>query len=78
MPKGAYISLGIEVMRSNKGILLNQRKYALQLILEVRLSAWKLVSTPMEQNHKLTTVDYDKHVSNVNDAELQEAGSYQY
>ncbi|XP_019252634.1 PREDICTED: uncharacterized protein LOC109231425 [Nicotiana attenuata] len=69
--------LGIEVMRSNKGILHNQRKYALQLISEARLSACKPVSTPMEQNHKLTTVEYDKHVGNVDDAELQEAGSYQ-
>ncbi|XP_019226234.1 PREDICTED: uncharacterized protein LOC109207715 [Nicotiana attenuata] len=31
----------------------------------------------MEQNHKLTTVEYDKHTGNVNDAELQEACSYQ-
>nr|XP_018622237.1 uncharacterized mitochondrial protein AtMg00810-like [Nicotiana tomentosiformis] len=55
-------------MRSNKGILLNQRKYALYLISEVGLSACKPVSTPMEQNHNLTTIDYDKHVGNVNDA----------
>nr|XP_016475181.1 PREDICTED: uncharacterized protein LOC107796866 [Nicotiana tabacum] len=69
--------MGIEVMRSNKGILLNQRKYALQLISEVGLSSCKPVSTPMEQNHKLTTVEYDKHVGNIDDAELQEASSYQ-
>ncbi|XP_070054675.1 uncharacterized mitochondrial protein AtMg00810-like [Nicotiana tomentosiformis] len=69
--------MGIEVMRSNKGILLNQRKYDLQLISEVGLSSCKPVSTPMEQNHKLTTVEYDKHVGNIDDAELQEASSYQ-
>ncbi|XP_070012283.1 uncharacterized mitochondrial protein AtMg00810-like [Nicotiana sylvestris] len=69
--------LGIKVIISNKSILLNQRKYTLQLISEIGLSACNPVSTPMEQNHKLTTFEYDKHVGNVNDAELQEAGSYQ-
>ncbi|XP_018627094.1 uncharacterized mitochondrial protein AtMg00810-like [Nicotiana tomentosiformis] len=69
--------LGIEVMRSDKGILLNQRNYVLELISEVGLSGCKPVSTLMEQNHKLTTIDYDKHVGNTGDALLEDACSYQ-
>uniref|UniRef100_A0A3Q7EFQ6 Reverse transcriptase Ty1/copia-type domain-containing protein n=1 Tax=Solanum lycopersicum TaxID=4081 RepID=A0A3Q7EFQ6_SOLLC len=50
------ILLGIEVLKSKEGLLLNQRKYALQLIWETRLSGAKIVSTPLEFNHKLTSV----------------------
>ncbi|XP_070014949.1 uncharacterized mitochondrial protein AtMg00240-like [Nicotiana sylvestris] len=67
----------IEVMRSDKGILLNQREYVLELISKVGLSGYKPVSTPMEQNHKLTTVDYDKHVGNTRDAPLEDVCGYQ-
>uniref|UniRef100_A0A1S3Z9K9 Reverse transcriptase Ty1/copia-type domain-containing protein n=1 Tax=Nicotiana tabacum TaxID=4097 RepID=A0A1S3Z9K9_TOBAC len=45
--------------------------------LEVGLSGCKPVSTPMEQNHKLTTIDYDKHVGNTVDALLEDVCSYQ-
>lgn len=69
--------LGIEVMRPGKGILLNKRKYVLDLISEVRLSGCKLVSTPMEHNHKFTTIDYDRHVGNTGDAMLKDICSYQ-
>ncbi|XP_070049065.1 uncharacterized protein [Nicotiana tomentosiformis] len=47
--------LGIEVMRSDKGLLLNQRKYALELISTTGLAAAKPASTPIELNQKLTT-----------------------
>ena len=33
--------LGIEFLRSNKGIMMNQRKYSLELISEVGLAAAK-------------------------------------
>ncbi|XP_070023265.1 uncharacterized mitochondrial protein AtMg00810-like [Nicotiana sylvestris] len=69
--------LGIEVMRLKKGIVLNLRKYALELISEVGLSGCKPASTPMELNHKLTTVDYDKHVGITEDAELGNIAAYQ-
>lgn len=49
--------LGIGVMRLEEGVLLNQRKYALKLIADAGLSGCKHVATPMELNHKLTTVD---------------------
>ncbi|KAE8725286.1 hypothetical protein F3Y22_tig00009003pilonHSYRG00075 [Hibiscus syriacus] len=51
--------LGFEILRSREGILLNQRKYALELIEETRLGGAKPVCTPMEQNIKLTTAGYD-------------------
>nr|XP_016473928.1 PREDICTED: uncharacterized mitochondrial protein AtMg00810-like [Nicotiana tabacum] len=46
--------LGIEFARSFKGILMNQRKYALELISECSLGGGKPVITPLEQNQKLT------------------------
>ncbi|XP_016461504.1 secreted RxLR effector protein 161-like [Nicotiana tabacum] len=60
-----------------KGILLTQRKYALQLISEVGLAGAKSISTPIELNQKLTTVEYNKHVGVNGDEELEDIGSYQ-
>lgn len=47
--------LGIEVSRSKKGIFLSQRKYALDLLNETGMSACSPISTPMEENLKLST-----------------------
>ncbi|XP_018631445.1 uncharacterized mitochondrial protein AtMg00810-like [Nicotiana tomentosiformis] len=69
--------LGIEVLRSQGGIVLNQRKYTMELISEAGLSGCRPVATPMELNHKLTTVDYDNHVGNTEDKQLEDAGKYQ-
>lgn len=55
--------LGIEVARSKKGICLNQRKYALELISGMELSGAKVFETPMEQNLRLTTKEYDDEKS---------------
>lgn len=52
--------LGIEVFRSKKIILLNQRKNALELITNTGLSGAKPVYAPLEKNIKLTTIDYDE------------------
>uniref|UniRef100_A0A3Q7J8J8 Reverse transcriptase Ty1/copia-type domain-containing protein n=1 Tax=Solanum lycopersicum TaxID=4081 RepID=A0A3Q7J8J8_SOLLC len=52
--------LGIEFLRSNKGIVMNQRKYALEMISEVGLAAAKPVMTPLECNMKLTSVEFDE------------------
>ncbi|XP_019226928.1 PREDICTED: uncharacterized protein LOC109208297 [Nicotiana attenuata] len=54
--------LGIEVLRSQQGIMLNQRKYTLELISELGLSGAKPVVTSLEINQKLTSVEYDKGV----------------
>ncbi|XP_019233996.1 PREDICTED: uncharacterized protein LOC109214526 [Nicotiana attenuata] len=54
--------LGIEVVRSNKGILLNQRKYVLQLISDLGLGATKPMATPIDMNQKFTSAEFDAHV----------------
>ena len=45
--------LGIEVSRSNKGIFLSQRKYALDLLQETGMSACQPADTPVEEGLKL-------------------------
>uniref|UniRef100_A0A3Q7IWU7 SUI1 domain-containing protein n=1 Tax=Solanum lycopersicum TaxID=4081 RepID=A0A3Q7IWU7_SOLLC len=54
--------LGIEIARSHEGIVLCQRKYALELISEAGLSGAKPANTPLETNLKLTSVVYDKAI----------------
>uniref|UniRef100_A0A3Q7FKL7 Reverse transcriptase Ty1/copia-type domain-containing protein n=1 Tax=Solanum lycopersicum TaxID=4081 RepID=A0A3Q7FKL7_SOLLC len=54
--------LGIEFLRSSKGILMTQRKYILELISEWGLAGAKPAITPLEQHMKFTTSDYDKHL----------------
>lgn len=44
--------LGIEFARSEKGILMHQRKYILELISQIGLEAAKPVMTPMDTNVK--------------------------
>jgi len=51
--------LGIEFARFEAGIVMHQRKYALQLISEVGLSAAKPSGTPIDVNVKLTSKQYD-------------------
>ena len=45
--------LGIEVVRSPRGIMLSQRKYALDLLDETGMLRCRATTTPIEQNHKL-------------------------
>ncbi|XP_070035596.1 uncharacterized mitochondrial protein AtMg00810-like [Nicotiana tomentosiformis] len=68
--------LGIEVLRSHKGILLNQRKYALDLISEVGLSGSKPALTPLELNQKPTIVEYNAYVGRLGDPELVDITTY--
>ncbi|XP_070043056.1 uncharacterized mitochondrial protein AtMg00810-like [Nicotiana tomentosiformis] len=53
--------LGIEVLRSKSGILLNQRKYCLQLIFDLGLGGAKTVSIPIDLNQKFTSTEFDRH-----------------
>lgn len=50
---------GIEFVRSNNGIFMHQKKYAVPLIYEVGLSSARTVVTPMDVNMKLTCRQYD-------------------
>ncbi|XP_019227621.1 PREDICTED: uncharacterized protein LOC109208920 [Nicotiana attenuata] len=69
--------LGVEVCRSGKGILLCQRKYALELIAELGLAGAKPTITPMEQNKRLTTVEYNEHCHLEGDPTLKDVSGYQ-
>ena len=52
--------LGIEVLRSKKGIFINQRKYVLDLLAETGMLDCKPVETPMMQNHSLQQIEGSK------------------
>lgn len=64
--------LGIEVMQSKDGTLLNQTKYALQLIADTGLSCAKPIRTPIEFNHKFTSLDFEQHMGITTDPELDD------
>ena len=42
-----------EVAQSNFGVVMSQRKYALDILEETGMLDWKLVDTPMNPNVKL-------------------------
>ena len=48
--------LGIEVLRSGKGIFISQRKYVLDLLAEIRMLDCKPADTPIVQNHGLQLI----------------------
>ena len=51
--------LGIEFCKSESGVVINQREYALELISEAGLAGAQPVFTPVECNIKLTSVAYN-------------------
>ncbi|XP_055806975.1 uncharacterized mitochondrial protein AtMg00810-like [Solanum dulcamara] len=56
---------------------MNQRKYALELISECGLAGGKTNATPLEQNQKLTSIEYDNQFNITDDAELEDRRTYQ-
>ncbi|XP_047256248.1 uncharacterized mitochondrial protein AtMg00810-like [Capsicum annuum] len=69
--------LGIEVLRSTSGMILNQRKYVLELISDTGLSGSKPAITPLESNVRLTSLEYDQTTGEKCDDLLSDASSYQ-
>ena len=45
--------LGIEVIRTPEGILINQRHYVLSMLFKFGMTKCKSVSTPLDKNVKL-------------------------
>ena len=60
--------LGMEFARSKSGILVNQRKYILDLLKETGLLGCRIAETPIEQNLKLEAATEE---------EVKEKGKYQ-
>ncbi|XP_060180584.1 uncharacterized mitochondrial protein AtMg00810-like [Lycium barbarum] len=69
--------LGMEFSRSKEGIIMNQRKYAMELISDMGISGAKPASTPLYLNKKLTTKEYDDISGVFGDDELTDKESYQ-
>lgn len=73
------VFLGIEIARSSDGIVMNQRKYALELISDYGLSAAKPVITPLEDNVKITSAQYDSMFGlNKEDESLKDQDNYRW
>uniref|UniRef100_A0A3Q7J0A7 Reverse transcriptase Ty1/copia-type domain-containing protein n=1 Tax=Solanum lycopersicum TaxID=4081 RepID=A0A3Q7J0A7_SOLLC len=51
--------LGLEIARNKGGIMVSQRKFALDLISDFGLAGTKPVGKPLEVNQRLTSQDFD-------------------
>ncbi|XP_070002145.1 uncharacterized mitochondrial protein AtMg00810-like [Nicotiana sylvestris] len=72
--------LDIEFSRSENEIQMCQRKYALELVSELGMSGGKPVTTLLEFNHKITSIEFDKIVTkncSDNDSEHEDKERYQ-
>ena len=54
--------LGLEVWQNSKGIFLNQRKYAMEILKIFDMLECKSMATPMDSNMKLLADDSSKLV----------------
>lgn len=69
--------LGIEFNISHKWILMNQRKYILELISVLGLSVAKPSWTPLECNQKLTTTELDRVAGVKDDEPIEDKEKFQ-
>uniref|UniRef100_A0A3Q7IGL9 Reverse transcriptase Ty1/copia-type domain-containing protein n=1 Tax=Solanum lycopersicum TaxID=4081 RepID=A0A3Q7IGL9_SOLLC len=69
--------LDIEVLRYKTGVILNQRKYILELISDTGLSGAKPATTPLETNLRLTSVKFDQTAGLQGDDVLIDHSAYQ-
>lgn len=71
--------LGIEIAKSQKGIVMHQRKYDLKLLADTGLTGAKPATTPIDSAIKLTNVAYDNHnneIVNTRDVILTDKRQY--
>nr|XP_016434162.1 PREDICTED: uncharacterized mitochondrial protein AtMg00810-like [Nicotiana tabacum] len=67
----------MEFSKFNKDILINQRKYTLEIISDLGLGGAKPAWTPLEANIKLTVPELDKLVGTREDQLLEDTSQYQ-
>lgn len=68
--------LGMEFSRSAKGILMNQRKYALEIYSDLGLGNAKPAWTPLEANIKLTIQELDCLTGELDDELFEDREQY--
>ncbi|XP_070022540.1 uncharacterized mitochondrial protein AtMg00810-like [Nicotiana sylvestris] len=68
--------LGIELARNKIGIVMHQRKYALELISDMGLAGSKTLGAPIELNLKLTYAEYDQHLGQLADCLMPDPSCY--
>ena len=56
--------LGIEIAQSKSSVIMNQRKYALEILKDTSMLDCKLVDTPMDPNVKLVLGQGECHTPN--------------
>lgn len=69
--------LGMEFSRSKKGILIDKRKYVLEIISQLGLGNAKPAWTPLDANIKLTTQELDELTEKLDDEFLENKEQYQ-
>ena len=64
------------VCKNSEGILMHQRKYAMELISDSGMNGSKSCATPVEVNQKLITSEFDDNLKLDNGNVLLDPGDY--